>query len=289
MPTSRPSKFVPVAGFSSIDVQVVSTHWHHWQKGQSLHHDPSRHPHATQEFQMWMIYEGCVEFHTRTQQWWIDKGDVCLIPVGLERDITSPRGASWLSIRLGITVFNKFSLMSKVPLPAQWHPSAAEWKRMKMWGEQIHREHRLQEDYHRLVVNGLASAILGISWPHLCPASVELSVHSELPDWLGRTLQRISKNPGISIAELAHEAGFSPAQFRRSFRQHVGNTPREYLKMKRFEAAKYFLAHTNLPLRTIADRIGLYDVDYFSRIFRENYGLSPTHYRASCNASEATE
>lgn len=268
--------------FSSINIWVIAAFYHKWEKGRSLHHDPTRHPHATREFQLWFVEKGCVEFHTEERQWWVNAGEACLIPMGLERDISALEDSAWWSVRLGITVFNKFSLMSKIPLPAQWRPDMEEHQLMKNWMAQIYREQRLEQDHHRLVVNGLATALLGVCWPHLCPFPIEQSIHSELPSWLVRTLQRIGERPDSSIAELARAAHFSPAQFRRSFRRYIGSTPHEYLTSKRLETAKYLLAHTDSPLAAVAERIGFYDAAYFSRIFKKHYGISPTRYRASC-------
>lgn len=269
------------ADFSEIDVWVVAAFYHEWEKGRTLRHDPSLHPHATREFQLWFVRKGCIELHAANRQWWINAGEACLLPMNAERDITTHQETVWWSVRLGSTVFSRFSLISGIPLPVQWRPEAAEGDLMESWMSRIYYEHNQLEEHRRLVANGLATALLGICWPHASPAPMGVAVHSGLPSWLVQTLQRVKERPDTTVAELAHASGFSPAQFRRSFRRYLGSAPQKYLKTKRLEAAKFLLLHTSLPVRAIAEQIGFYDAGYFARLFKSEYGASPAHYRTT--------
>jgi len=268
-------------GVSSINVQVWASHHHHWHAGQTLHHNPARHGGPALQYHLWLVQEGAVEVEAQERKWRIESGEAILLPIGLERDIRTPAPARWLSVLLWITVFHKFSLLEHLPLPVQWRPDATERPRLESWMEQIVRERAFAGAHHHLIVGGLASALLGLCWPHLSALPLEAALHSELPQWLARTLRHIGDDLTCNIADLAHEAGFSPAQFRRAFYQWIGETPRDYLKTRRLEAARHLLEHTDLPLRAVVAHSGWNDVTHFSRLFRSVYGLSPSHYRAS--------
>lgn len=266
---------------SSIVVQVWAADHHHWLAGRTYHHDPDRHQYIALQGQLWLIQEGSVEVRAKNQKWRVRSGEAMFLPVSLERDIVTPEQTSWLSLRLWVTVFNKFNLMKNLSLPAQWRPDEKEWPLMEAWMSQIVREFRQEAAHQRLTVGGLAQALFGLCWPHLTSTPLVASIHAELPEWLGQTLRRISNDPACNITDLAHEAGFSPAQFRRAFHQHIGSTPRDYLKTQRLETARHYLEHTDLLLRAIAERVGWHDANHFSQVFRETYGLSPSYYRSA--------
>jgi AraC-like DNA-binding protein len=278
-------KTIQNGDIAGVDVQVLAVHEHHWPAGERLHHEPPNDADNPFIFHLWLIQQGYVAFQTEEKRR-VKNGELCLLPVGLERDVFTPQAASWISLRLSITVFNKFNLLKNIALPAQWLPDDAERFQMESWMMQIIREFRMEQDYHRLVVNGLIQALFGFCWPHLTSQSLVWSIQSELPEWLAQTMRRIADDPASTVTSLAREAGFSPAQFRRAFHQQIGTSPREYLHSHRFEAACHYLRHTDLPVRTIVERIGLRNVNHFSQIFKDIYGMPPSHYRVSQQKEE---
>lgn len=53
----------------------------------------------------------------------------------------------------------------------------------------------------------------------------------------------------------------------------------DYIRIKRLELAKKLLSETNIPLFQIAEETGIKDANYFSRIFRQSFGITPKEYR----------
>ena len=83
----------------------------------------------------------------------------------------------------------------------------------------------------------------------------------------------------LTIEELAQIAGFSPRHFSRRFFEIMQTTPVHYILMMRLQKAEYYLSHTDLPISTIAGKCGFSDSNYFSRLFKKYYQLSPSDYR----------
>jgi len=79
--------------------------------------------------------------------------------------------------------------------------------------------------------------------------------------------------------DLAALAQVSVGHFTREFRHIFGVTPGIYLQQCRTAAARNLLATTRLSCREIAARVGYADEYYFSRVFRQITGLSPSAYR----------
>jgi PAS domain S-box-containing protein len=83
----------------------------------------------------------------------------------------------------------------------------------------------------------------------------------------------------LTVADLAGEVSMSPSHFSRTFKEHFGVTPHNYLRRVRLMAACDLLSTTDLPMSAIADRTGFYDQSHLSNDFRRDRGMSPAAYR----------
>ncbi|HAP6869770.1 TPA: helix-turn-helix transcriptional regulator, partial [Enterococcus faecium] len=53
----------------------------------------------------------------------------------------------------------------------------------------------------------------------------------------------------------------------------------KYLKKVRISKAKLFLTETRLTLTEICEKVGYTELGYFSRVFKEETGMTPSQYR----------
>jgi len=83
----------------------------------------------------------------------------------------------------------------------------------------------------------------------------------------------------LRLADLARECGLSEAGFRRLFRARTGSSPYRYYMALKVNAVKRELAHSALPLKAIAGRLGFADQYHLSRVFREYTGVAPSVWR----------
>lgn len=83
------------------------------------------------------------------------------------------------------------------------------------------------------------------------------------------------------LNELAASCGMSKYHFIREFKQATGFSPHAYLTNVRLEKAEYLLRSTALSVGEIAAMIGYDNQFYFSRIFSQRVGMSPTRFRKS--------
>ncbi|MBC7892341.1 MAG: helix-turn-helix transcriptional regulator [Sphingobacteriaceae bacterium] len=98
---------------------------------------------------------------------------------------------------------------------------------------------------------------------------------------LGTVLQYIHQHlhEPLSVESLAAAQHQNPDYFSRHFLDVVGVRPTEYIINKRLERAQRLLTLTNVPLKEIAERVGVPNVYYFSRLFRRRFNLPPATYR----------
>ena len=85
----------------------------------------------------------------------------------------------------------------------------------------------------------------------------------------------------LSVTELAAVAQTSPAYFARLFRQATGQTPHQYLIMRRIERAKRLLRETEWPIIDIGHHVGFTDQSYFTAVFRKHVTTTPHAYRGA--------
>ena len=83
----------------------------------------------------------------------------------------------------------------------------------------------------------------------------------------------------VTLPELSVRFHCSTVTLNAHFRKAYGASIAKYLNQRRMEQAKELLRKTDMTLGEIADRLGFADADYFSRLFRSQYGISPLGYR----------
>jgi AraC-like DNA-binding protein len=85
----------------------------------------------------------------------------------------------------------------------------------------------------------------------------------------------------LDVNALARAAKLSPAHFSREFRREFGESPHQYLQMRRLERAAALLRNTDRSVADVCLTVGLRSVGSFTTSFRRTFGMTPTEYRAA--------
>jgi len=95
-------------------------------------------------------------------------------------------------------------------------------------------------------------------------------------------LQYIRENLAekLSIEALSARVYMSKASFHRAFKQEFGLSPVDYIIKERMRLAKRCLKNPALSITEICFRAGFNNLTYFTRMFRQLEGMTPTVYRA---------
>ncbi|MBB6480464.1 AraC family transcriptional regulator [Spirochaeta isovalerica] len=83
----------------------------------------------------------------------------------------------------------------------------------------------------------------------------------------------------IGLDDLAEHTGTNRSYLSRRFHQETGKTISAYIREKRILEAKWMLRHSGEPVTDVALSLGFEDINYFSRIFRKEAGVSPRDYK----------
>ncbi|AEF81859.1 putative transcriptional regulator, AraC family [Leadbettera azotonutricia ZAS-9] len=83
----------------------------------------------------------------------------------------------------------------------------------------------------------------------------------------------------IPVEEMAAAANLSRSHFTRLFARATGKSPRQYLEELRLKTALDMLCSENFNIKETAAQVGIRDVNYFCRLFKKRFGISPGVYR----------
>ena len=85
----------------------------------------------------------------------------------------------------------------------------------------------------------------------------------------------------ISLATITKEFAINRNKLNDIFMKQTSMTCLGYLLNLRLDLAKIMLTKTELPIGEISDRVGYQDPNYFTKVFKENVGMTPSQYRKS--------
>lgn len=83
----------------------------------------------------------------------------------------------------------------------------------------------------------------------------------------------------ISTAKLAEISGFSESYLGKQFKRESGMTISQYIAKKRCEKAAELLRGTMLSIQEISTLVGYWDNNYFVKVFKPYYQVTPSVYR----------
>ena len=82
-----------------------------------------------------------------------------------------------------------------------------------------------------------------------------------------------------TTARLCDMAGLGETRFRKLFKEQTGKSPGEYLRDMRMTVAGRRLLLSSESVSDIAYSVGYEDVNFFIRVFKKHFGVTPNQYR----------
>jgi transcriptional regulator GlxA family with amidase domain len=102
--------------------------------------------------------------------------------------------------------------------------------------------------------------------------------------WLERNF-----SGAVRIAILAEDVGMSPRNFTRRFKAATNESPHDYLRRVRLEAAKDLMRRGDLSFSEIADQVGYRDPGSLTKAFHKDTGQTPGEFRKSLQMTPKEE
>lgn len=141
-------------------------------------------------------------------------------------------------------------------------------------------EYQRKGKHYHDILDGMYAVLL----QYILNLSEQSPAHHPYVDFAVRQIIENYSDPYYDFSATLTRIPYHPDYFRRVFLADMGCTPAQYLTRQRIQNAKKLLLlrrQTRLSIREIAWLSGFRDNLYFSRVFREQVGLSPTEYFGS--------
>lgn len=91
----------------------------------------------------------------------------------------------------------------------------------------------------------------------------------------------------VSVSEMAEVAGISRHHFSRRFKAATGHSPLQFFIGRKLDyAASLLEQHEAIDVTTVAQDVGFANSSYFTRAFRQHFGLSPRLWKTEQMRSE---
>lgn|GEM_PF-1418933 len=98
-------------------------------------------------------------------------------------------------------------------------------------------------------------------------------------DFMENCLAYLEENLDLSLQEAADRFYFNASYFSSLIKRRTGMSYSQYIHHLRMKRAKTLLLDKKLLVQEVAIQTGYQDPRYFSRVFRQEYGVSPDQYR----------
>ncbi len=246
------------------------------------------------------ICSGSARFEVDGDGYDVKEGSVFYIPQGCTLNCAAYERIVFISVRF----IGSVQLPAEDMLKCLWNIGIlhdfSDHPEMKGWFERIYACAVSRNTYKRLETRGYLNLILAALAQRSAPfRQTDDVVRLDEPFTMDSMRHRaeashINTDPRIRVLvdyltlnpqknmsreEMCGLCGVSESSLRRLFREHTGKTIHEFVKELRMTYAAHRLVTTNDPVSTIGYELGYESSSYFTKTFRETFGVSPQFYR----------
>ena len=98
-------------------------------------------------------------------------------------------------------------------------------------------------------------------------------------------IERHTGEPFLPRTEVAHRIGISTRQLDRLFATHLKRSYRTHYRQVRLERSRELLLQSSATIMEVAVACGFSSASHFTRVYRENYGMTPSADRKKGKAA----
>ena len=103
------------------------------------------------------------------------------------------------------------------------------------------------------------------------------------PQWIQDLVGKLNDNANFTytLTEIIDEIPYNKSYISRVFTKHVGMTVSQYFISSRVLYSIKLLKFTQMPISNIATASGFSTITYYNRVFKKQFGVTPSEYRRS--------
>ncbi|WP_168123368.1 AraC family transcriptional regulator [Paenibacillus sp. HB172176] len=257
-----------------IGIQILWTARYDYKRGEQLR----RHQHAY--YQLLWIADGNGQFGCGDATYELEPGAILFIRPHEPHGLTASKhsGVKTLDIKYCITSPEWEAVFAAIPTKTLAHGKEASWLL-----ERIRREGLIRQTYYKEMARLhlaellflLSRSVEGIDPPREATSRMEYpkeghSGAKRAEAWIAEHIDR-----SWTIHDMAGELGYTPNYLGQLFKAYKGTTIAAYAKEVRIRQSKEWLTYSDFSIKQIAERSGFKTVHHFSRVFKQQEGITP--------------
>ena len=229
-----------------------------------------------------LVRKGRLSFFINDETIVCDTGTILMVPYDTAYRVSAEKGCEVIWLAADYRVFANLRIFSLFAVPMKMEDPDGSLAALCASIHQtfVNSEFTNTRLENALFVNmslyQLASAVLRRSFPK-SDGGMVMARFAKLSPVLVRIGDRLDQM--CPMKELSDLMNLSEDSFYRFFKKTVGAAPKEYLISERLRKAKLCLFTTELSVAEISKLCGYDNSSYFSTLFHEKFGLSPSAYR----------
>ena len=267
--------FLTVAGSARVEPESAypptghpSGYHFSWNNGRVL-----------QEYQINYITEGEGTMETQAGSFHIREGSVILLRPNVWHRYKPLKHTGWLEHYVGFMgeVADKMIKSSEVLAESPVIQIGFHENIINCFQDIFNHVKAERPGYHQ-VCSGLIMHILG---QIISLKKNENFRHSQIEKTIQKACLIIRDNPAqnLNIENLSAELNVNYSLFRKAFKKYTGLSPMQYHTALRMKQGVYLLTNTDLSVKEISFNLGFCSVFYFSKLFKEKTGRTPSDFR----------
>ena len=106
---------------------------------------------------------------------------------------------------------------------------------------------------------------------------------------IGKVITLISYDlsANLSLNHIALLMNVNASYLSATFKKEVGQTLTDYVNSSRMELAVNILSHSDKQIQVVSEECGILDANYFIKLFKKQYGITPTQYKNQIKINKA--
>ncbi len=234
-------------------------------------------PRVQQDVQLVVIHRGSAAITIDGRAHRLAADHVCCLAPGATEyfrfDRVKPTHHSWVALHFDPVPRGLKAVLRKLPFD---QPMTRRMGDVLELGLSVMRR-RLSGD-HAVLLH------LGVAFWHAYVAAAEMDKPDRpVPEPVARARRYMDRHfaEPMELADVARAAGVTQNHLVRLFAKHIGHTPMRYLWRVRVQRGADLLRDTGLNVSQIAYRAGFSTPYHFSRLVKQQLGVSPSELRQS--------